>query len=55
MLLHSPRLQVVELQDSSVGSEQGVVRLRRPIGHARPARRADRRVFDDLRTMPEQT
>jgi len=30
LLLHPPRLQVVQLQDSSVGAEQGVVRVHGP-------------------------
>ena len=44
---------MVELQDSAVRAEQGVVRLRRPGGDSRPSGGADRRVPDDLQAMSE--
>ena len=45
---------MVQLQDSTVGAEQGVVRLRRSNGDSRPSGGADRRVSDNLQTMSEQ-
>ena len=47
-------VQVVELQDSTFGAKQGVVRVRRPHCHQRAAGGAHGRVLDHLQAVPQQ-